>query len=189
MRCDDVEAQIPAWLERITVSPDLVPDIRSVYRSHIQQLNGPSYEERRTAIEERIIRIREEEADFARLLVTGRLSEESYDKLRKEWQDKLFKAKEDLTVCQGDASRYLDDLDTALLLLSQTQTLYQRLDRRKQAALLRILAKRIIVNTRGELIDHELHPPFAYLGTLSSGNGPSGPKQRGSTQFPIFPPE
>lgn len=33
--------------------------------------------------------------------------------------------------------------------------------------LLRILAKRIIVDTNGELIGHELHSPFVYLTSLS----------------------
>ncbi len=34
--------------------------------------------------------------------------------------------------------------------------------------LLRILAKRIIVNVSDEIVDHELHLPFVYLTSLSS---------------------
>ena len=36
--------------------------------------------------------------------------------------------------------------------------------------LLRILAKRIIVGTNGEIMGHELHSPFVYLTSLSSDN-------------------
>ena len=41
--------------------------------------------------------------------------------------------------------------------------LYSRLEEKDKALLLQIIAKRIIVNPGGEIIDHELHSPFAYL--------------------------
>ncbi len=52
------------------------------------------------------------------------------------------------------------------LLFSKASDLYLRLDERKQAILLQILAKRIIVNSQGEIIDQELNSPFAYLRSL-----------------------
>jgi hypothetical protein len=142
-----------------------------------------------SALEERIRRIQDEEADLARLLVTGRLSEEAYDNLRREWQTKLFQAKRDYEICQREAQEYLDDLDVALFLLSKVNKLFPRLNYNQQIVLLRILAKRIIVSTHGDIIDHELHPPFSYLATISNNCGPPGPKECGSNQFPLLPPD
>ena len=52
------------------------------------------------------------------------------------------------------------------LLFSKASDLYLRLDERKQAILLQILVKRIIVIFQGEIIDQELNSPFAYLRSL-----------------------
>jgi hypothetical protein len=48
---------------------------------------------------------------------------------------------------------------------------------------LQILAKRIIVDTNGEIIDHELHSPFVYLTSLSPGQR----KVRGSSKVDFGP--
>ena len=120
--------------------------------------------------------------------MTGRLSEEAYDNLRREWQTKLFQAKRDYDMFRREAQEYLDDLDVALVLLSRVQELFPRLNYNQQIVLLRILAKRIIVSTHGDIIDHELHPPFSYLAAISNDYGPPGPKECGSNQVPLIPP-
>jgi hypothetical protein len=87
-------------------------------------------------------------------------------KLRKEWRGKSRLAEIDKTEIQRTASTHLDDLDSALLLLSRISDLYYRLSEKQRATLLQIIAKRIILNLEGEIIDHELNSPFMYLNTL-----------------------
>jgi len=188
LKCEDVEYNVFDWLRGIHVPTEMHANIRHIYEIHLKQLNGPTHEEKLGALEERIRRIQAEETDLARLLVTGRLSEEAYDNLRREWQTKLFQAKRDYDMFRREAQEYLDDLDVALVLLSRVQELFPRLNYNQQIVLLRILAKRIIVSTHGDIIDHELHPPFSYLAAISNDYGPPGPKECGSNQVPLIPP-
>ena len=58
----------------------------------------------------------------------------------------------------------------ALALLANLSTLYNRLDQKQKNTLLRIPVKRIIINQEGEIISHELHPPFSYLSTIITQN-------------------
>ena len=46
--------------------------------------------------------------------------------------------------------------------------------------LLRIPIKRIIINREGEIIAHELHPPFSYLSTLITQNNRENEEGSGS---------
>jgi hypothetical protein len=68
---------------------------------------------------------------------------------------------------ERDTSVHLDDLDTALFLMSMMGKLFSRLEDKQQTMLLRILAKRIIVNPQGKIIDQELYAPFTYLKSIA----------------------
>ena len=59
-------------------------------------------------------------------------------------------------------SFHLDDLDAAMALVAKVADLYPRL-KKQQSILLQILAKQIIVDPHGEIIEHELNSPFVYL--------------------------
>jgi hypothetical protein len=96
-------------------------------------------------------------------------------------------AENQLTNLERQTGHYLDDLDVALMLLASAQTLYRRLEQQR-ARLLQILAKRIIVNADGEIIDHELHSPFTYLRTLVTNPQMSDPRGYGSTQVRLGAP-
>ena len=67
-----------------------------------------------------------------------------------------------------DASKHLDDLKVALVLLQNISNLYLRLGKTQKNNLLRIVVKRIIINREGEIVSHELHSPFSYLSTLDA---------------------
>ena len=62
----------------------------------------------------------------------------------------------------------INDLDMALVLLAKMSELYSRLEKKQKATLLQVLIKRIIVNTNGEIIDHELNSPFVYLRSVAN---------------------
>jgi hypothetical protein len=51
-----------------------------------------------------------------------------------------------------------------------------------QAKLLHVIARRIMIDSEGEIIDHELHSPFAYLRSLVDGFSTEDPPECGSEQ-------
>ena len=54
--------------------------------------------------------MREEEADIVRFLLQKRLSQETYDRLRHEWQTKLKQKQQEMEALQRDITLYVDDL-------------------------------------------------------------------------------
>ena len=102
--------------------------------------------------------------------------------MRAEWKDKLHSASEKLANLEREFSHYLDDLDMALILLTQMSTLFDRLDDKAKHKLLQIMVNRIIVDPDGRIVDYELNRPFGYLSKLANDpnielNGQSGSKQ------------
>ena len=65
-------------------------------------------------------------------------------------------------------SNYTDDLEVALVTMSNISMLYGRLNEKQRTALLQVLLKKIIVDPEGEIVSHELHSPFAFLSTLAT---------------------
>jgi hypothetical protein len=90
-------------------------------------------------------------------LILDKISEETYEQLRAEWKDKLRSSENKLANLERDISRYLDDLDMALLLMTQMSKLFDRLDDKPKHKLLQILVNRIIVDRDGKIVDLELN--------------------------------
>jgi len=82
----------------------------------------------------------------------------------------------------------LVDLDIALILLANVSVLYERLDDKNKANLLKILAKRIIINPDGQIIDQELHSPFTYLRNLAKSMENSSNSYHDSEQVRLGTP-
>ena len=177
--CKVVDAQIPGLLQSITVAPEDVPRIREVYRSHITQVTDSDRSAKKEKLSRRVSQLREEEAHLARLLIKGKISEETYDRLRLEWLEKLTHAQIGIQDLERDADRCFDDLEAGLSLLSKAYLFFGRLKEIERNSLLQILLNRIIVDAKGQIKAHELHSPFAYLRRLveaskkpnSSGSG------------------
>ena len=165
--CEMVEANIPGWLKNVVIRPENIPTIRKTYQAHVSQLTNCDRDSQIGQLQRRIAQLREEEAHLARLLITGKISEETFELLKLEWQDKLRNAETTKRDLEQDAGRHLDDLDAGIALLSRAHELFSRLEIKDRSALLRILAKRIIVDEQGEIVTHELHSPFAYLSMLA----------------------
>ena len=113
----------------------------------------------------------------------GKISEETYEQLRREWQEKLHDIEEKLSEVERNARSLMVDLDLALILLSNLPILFDRLDQNKQATLLKIIAKRIIINSDGQIVDQELHSPFTYLLRIADGLENQGIPYRCSEQI------
>jgi DNA invertase Pin-like site-specific DNA recombinase len=164
--CDQIDRQIDAWLESMTVNPAFVPGIQKIYMEQISQVQQSDHEEKVARLQQKIRGLRDEELRLGRLLLKGKIAEETYDKLRHEWQETVKQAELDLQDLERDATSFMDDLDVALELLVILPDLYRRLDGKRRAVMLEILAKRIIVNSHGEIVSQELHSPFIYLLSL-----------------------
>jgi hypothetical protein len=180
--CQLIDAQIPLWLRGINVEPELMPSLRNVYRGQVSEQAHLGRESEIAKAKSKIARLQAEEAKLGRLLITDKISQDTYEQLRAEWKDKLRSASEKLANLERDFSRYLDDLDMALILMTQMSTLFDRLDDKAKHNLLQIVFNRIIVDPDGRSVDYELNWPFGYLSKLADDpniklNGQSGSKQ------------
>jgi hypothetical protein len=76
-------------------------------------------------------------------------------------------------------------------LVEDVLSLFERLDKAKQARLLQILFARIIIDTQGTILEFELNPPFMYLHQLVQDVGKTANSERkegGSIGFHLSPP-
>ncbi|MBT4305002.1 MAG: recombinase family protein [Chloroflexi bacterium] len=161
-----VNMKITDWLSGITINHKLVPQIQKTYQSEIKALTSESKEVPLDQLQRKFQILKGEETKLGRAFISGKISEEAYDQLRAEWQEKILNLKVKIKEMEFDARKHLDDLDVALILLQKLGTLYQRLDKKQKNNLLQLVVKRIIINREGEIISHELHSPFSYLSTL-----------------------
>lgn len=169
VQCADVDQQIPGWLAGIGVSQNRLPAIREEYRMQITKFKDKDLEFQTKKIQVQLSELRKEEARLGRLFITGKISEEAYNQLRVEWQDNIRNTEARLNEAERNVSAIMVDLDMALVLLAKVNILYERLDNKNKARLLKILAKRIIIDPDGQIIDYELNSPFTYLRYLDEG--------------------
>ena len=162
--CPTIDSQIPQWLQGIAVNQELIPSIREVYKSEIEQATTRKDKgERLIELRKQSTEMKEEEARLVRLYITGKVTEEAYEQLHLEWQEKLRNIELTLAEMEREPTIRINDLDIALILLTKVSELYSRLDEKQRSTLLQVLAKQIIVNSDGEIIDHVLNSPFLYL--------------------------
>jgi hypothetical protein len=169
IQCEGVDQQIPVWLAGIAIDTQRLPAIREEYRSHVTKFHDRDREDQTKKIQGQLSQLRNEEARLGRLFITGKMSEETYNQLRSEWQENIRNTEARLVEAERNTHSIMVDLDLALALLSKVHLLYERLDEKSQARLLKILAKRIIINPDGQIIGHELHSPFTYLRSIAQG--------------------
>jgi DNA invertase Pin-like site-specific DNA recombinase len=169
VQCADVDQQIRGWLAGIGVSQNRLPAIREEYRMQITKFKDKDLEVQTKKIQVQLSELKNEEARLGRLFITGKISEEAYNQLRVEWQDNIRNTEARLIEAERNISAVMVDLDMALVLLAKVNILYERLDNKNKARLLKILAKRIIIDPDGQIIDYELNSPFTYLRYLDEG--------------------
>ncbi len=150
---EPIEQQIPTWLRNITVNTELLVPIREQYQAQLNQVATVNREDKLAALGRRLSQLREEEAHLARLLITGKISEETFERLQGEWQEKRRNIQTEMADLEREAAMCIDDLDAALALMARLSDLYGRLKEREQGKLLRIIAKRIIVDVDGQVVD------------------------------------
>lgn len=169
VQCADIDQQVPDWLAGIAVSQNRLPAIREEYRLQITKFKDKDLDIQTKKIKAQLSELKNEEARLGRLFITGKISEEAYNQLRVEWQDNIRNTEARLIEAERNISAVMVDLDMALVLLAKVNILYERLDNKNKARLLKILAKRIIIDPDGQIIDYELNSPFTYLRYLDEG--------------------
>ena len=112
--------------------------------------------------------LKEEEARLARLVISGKITEETYDQLRSEWQEKMLNLHLRIEEMEVDVSQYVDELEIALALMTDISKLFDRLEEKQKTMVLQTVIERICINTNGENLVCELHSPFAYLSSINS---------------------
>jgi len=185
LKTQSVDEQVEAWVKGIVIDQEFIPEIRDVYRDQIKQATEMNSGETVEQLQRKLVNLQQEEARLVRLQITGEISEETYKQLRLEWKDKVNNIQTSIRELDFDTHSHLDDLEIALVLMSKLPVLYDRLDKKQKTTLLQIVAKKIIIDTQGEIVEHELHSPFLYLSTLAARISGKSEEGYGSEHVPF----
>jgi hypothetical protein len=98
--------------------------------------------------------------------MTGKINEETYDRLRGEWKEKTRHIQMTVKELEFDATKYLDDLEVALALLTNISTLFDRLKEKERTAILQVLIKQVTVNKVGRLFKLNCNRHFLICSPL-----------------------
>ena len=180
--CQVVDQQIPQWLKDIMIDPAKEAIIQKVYQAEIKRVTHDGRDETIAGLKRQLVLLKEEESRLGRLLITNKIGEEAYDKLRKEWQEKVQRIEMAIAELERETMVRVDDLDAALVLMTRLRVLYERLGDKERSTLLQILVKQFIVDPQGKIIDCVLNPPFALLQNLVEELSNFQTESRRSTQ-------
>jgi DNA invertase Pin-like site-specific DNA recombinase len=172
--CATVDRQIPGILNGVQVDPERLPIIRAAYTEEIAERLGHRRPTEREDIEAALRSVNDQEARAARLYAIGKITDEVWDDLWAEWQDRRRRLYADLDALQHQQDLYVGNLDAALTIIAKVGILYRNLEASDQRELLKHMVKRVIVNLAGDILHVELLPPFAYLSQMSRRVGNEG---------------
>lgn len=164
--CRFIDDQIAEQMKCIQVDPKYLPGIRAAYTEELRERCGHNKPDLQGKLEEALKQISQEEARMARHLATGKISDDVWESLWAEWQDRRQTIQRTLQTAQQEHSTHVTNLEHALQLIAKLGTLYNELDRSTKKQLLRDMVERVVVDCSGN-VTLELHPPFAYLKSLS----------------------
>ena len=165
--CGEVDGRVAQELARIQVDPDLLPLIRAAYTNDLNSKIGGTRPDERARLEAVLKATDEEENRTARLYAAGKISEEIWDALWAEWQDRRHQVRRTLETLTVSQQVHIDNLEMALQIITRIGTLYNGLERKDQKELLRQVVSRVVVNDAGN-VALELRTPFAYLRDLTN---------------------
>lgn len=175
--CSVIEVQIPEKLHDIQVDPELSPIIRAYYTHDLAQTLGSGQPQERKRLANTLKAVDEEENRASRLMASGKISEEVWESLWAEWQDRRQRLRAGLEMLDKEEKCHIDNLETALQIIEKAGALYNALSYSERKALLQHMVERVIVNRKGR-IRLELRTPFAYLQDLMQ----KAERQRGASE-------
>lgn len=164
--CCEVDERVGRELAHTQVDPDLLPLLRAAYTNDLNTKIGGARPDERARLEAVLKLTDEEENRTARLYAAGKISEEIWDALWAEWQDRRNQVRRTLETLTVSHQVHIDNLEMALQIIARIGTLYNGLERKDQKELLRQVVSRVVVNDAGN-VSLELRTPFAYLCDLT----------------------
>lgn len=164
--CEKIDSQIPDELCAIQIDPAHLPIIRAYYKHDLADKLGLARPDERKLMTDALTAIDQEETRMARLLASGKISEAVWNGLWAEWQERRNRLRSNLDSVAQQQEFHIDNLETALGIIAQVGSLYNRLEVSAQRELLLHMVRQVVVNTDGEIV-LELNAPFAYLKDLS----------------------
>jgi hypothetical protein len=169
--------------------PELIPSIRQLYQEQVKQVTGNNRKSKIAELKRQLAQLRDEEARLGRLVIMNKITEDTYDRLRAEWKEKLRKSEISLAEMESESKAHFDGLDVALILMSKLPELFPRFKEADRTKLLKILARRIIVDPNGEIVGYDLNSPFMYLDYLANDLRGVWISSRGSSDVSLGVPK
>ncbi|MCI0709641.1 MAG: recombinase family protein [Chloroflexi bacterium] len=182
--CRVVDQQIADYIVSIQVDEQHLPDIRQAYIEELdRKLKRPVMSEE-AALSAALKGVSDEEARAARLYASGKITDEVWDTLWREWRDRRSAINSSLKELDKRYSLHVANLDAALTLIAKLGILYGRLDQHDQQKVLRLVVNRVMIDATGTIIRMDLRPPFTYLHALRHGgeNGRGNSADQGKTK-------
>lgn len=168
IRCTIVDAQVADRIRQIQVNPDLIHVIREAYTRDIAEKLGQLRPTEQQQLQTARKAVDEEEARTARLYAAGKISDQVWDSLWQEWQDKRRAIQISLDGLNRKHEAHIADLDAALTIIAKVGILYVNLDQDSQREVLREMVDRVVVDRAGNIVRMDLLPPFGYLNRLTN---------------------
>ncbi|MBK8139450.1 MAG: hypothetical protein IPK52_27165 [Chloroflexi bacterium] len=163
IRCNRVDPLIPGELMKIQVDPALIPRIQASYNEEVADKLGRMRPDQRADLKRKLKDIDEEEARALRLYASGKITDQVWDNLWTEWQDRRRTLRDTLQSFETSNAMHIANLDAAITVIAKVGVLYGKLERSNQRKLLREMVDRVVVTPEGAILRMELLPPFAYL--------------------------
>lgn len=164
--CSDIDIHVAEEMNKVQIDPELIPLIRACYTHELAERMGYSRPDERTRLKAALKQIDEEETRTVRLLAAGKITEAIWDGLWAEWQDRRNRILQTIECLDTEEEYHVENLETALKIISQIGLLYNGLERSDQKELLNQVVERVVVNETG-MVTLELRTPFAYLRDLA----------------------
>lgn len=166
--CWKVEEQIIRHLQAIQVNPKLIPTIRKVYQKDVTHYTSDRSREMK-ALQQAMKRIEEKELNLWRAFTEHGMRSQIYETLSHEYEDERQRIEQALVLITTEHGQVVDNLDAALMVISQIADRYPKNTKQQQRDILKQMVNRIVISPEGRIIRIELKPPFNYLDDLVKG--------------------
>jgi DNA invertase Pin-like site-specific DNA recombinase len=147
--CGVINAAVAAELMRIQVAEALIPHLRACYQADIHRFMGAQNVQTVEELKAALKVIDDEEARTLRLYSSVRITEDVWNGLWGEWQDRRMQLRQVLYTVVADVSVHIDNLQTALEITAHIGTLYNALDHDDQYTILRHVVEKLRVRSVG----------------------------------------
>ncbi len=167
--CWKIDEQIQHHLQAVQVDPELIPTIRKIYQTDVTHYTSDRSREIKS-LQQAMKRIEEKELNLWRAFTEHGMRPQIYETLSHEYEDERQRIEQALVLITKEHGQVVDNLDAALMVISQIADRYPKNTKYQQRDILKQMVNRIVINPEGRIIRIELKPPFNYLDDLVKGS-------------------